>query len=319
MRIARYELQGESRVGVVVEDTIHPLPARTDVVELLSADHEHRERVIALAHGAEDGLPLSAATLRAPLTPRSLRDFVCFEQHVEGVVKNGDPEGTVMPEWYEAPHFYFTNHGAVFGPGDSIEMPPGCALLDFELEIAAVIGRAGRDLTAERAREHIAGYMIYNDWSARDLAGREVRLGLGFAKAKDFANVIGPWVVSADELEPYRHDDRIDIELVASRNGEEIGRDSLASMAWSFEEMLVYASRGTWLYPGDVLGSGTCGGGCLAELWGRSGRLEPRPCRAGDEVTLTAQGIGTLTNTVIEGPKPIPLPSARPRTVAGDG
>jgi 2-keto-4-pentenoate hydratase/2-oxohepta-3-ene-1,7-dioic acid hydratase in catechol pathway len=125
--------------------------------------------------------------------------------------------------------------------------------------------------------------------------------------------VLGPWLVTADELEPYRRGDRIDLELVATRNGEEIGRDTLASMAWSFEEMVAYASRGAWLRPGDVLGSGTCGGGCLAELWGRNGALEPRPCAPGDEVTLRAQGIGTLTNTVVAGVEPIPLPRARPR------
>ncbi|WP_030438374.1 fumarylacetoacetate hydrolase family protein [Actinoplanes subtropicus] len=313
MRLARFDDGGRPRAGVVVADRLLPLPEETDVLQMLTAPAQQRRRLIAEAERAGQVIPLSEVTLRTPFAPRSFRDFVCFEQHVEGMAKLGDPGATVMPQWYEAPHFYFTNHAAMHDPGQAIAIPPGCELLDFELEIAVVVGRAGRDLTVAQARDHIAGFMIYNDWSARDLAVREARLGLGFAKAKDFANVIGPWIVSPDELEPYRRGDRIAIELVASRNGEEIGRDSLANMAWSFEEMLAYASRGTWLYPGDVLGSGTCGGGCLAELWGRNGRLEPRPCRAGDEVTLSAEGIGTLTNTVVAGTEPVSLPRARAR------
>jgi 2-keto-4-pentenoate hydratase/2-oxohepta-3-ene-1,7-dioic acid hydratase in catechol pathway len=222
----------------------------------------------------------------------------------------GEP---VSEEWYEAPTFYFSSTTAVFGPDAEIELPPGCKLLDFELEIGMVIRKAGRDIAPERARDHIAGFTIYNDWSARDLGAREKRMGLGWAKAKDFANVLGPWIVTPDELDEHREGDRIDIELVASRNGEEIGRDTLANMSWSFEEMIAYASRGAWLRPGDVLGSGTCGGGCLGELWGRNSKLEPRPCEPGDEITLSAGGIGTLTSRVVAGVEPIPLPRARTR------
>jgi 2-keto-4-pentenoate hydratase/2-oxohepta-3-ene-1,7-dioic acid hydratase in catechol pathway len=304
MRIARYEDGAGARLGIVDDDCIRPLPETTDVLDLLAGE----------VPAAEDtAVALGEVRLLAPLRPTTLRDFVCFEAHVEGIVRTGDPEAKVMPDWYDAPTFYFSSSTAVFGPGDEIEVPPGCELLDYELEIGAIIGRRGRDLTPAQARDHIAAYTIYNDWSARDHGAREVRMGLGWAKAKDFANVLGPWLVTADELERHRRGDRIDIELVAMRNGEEIGRDSLASMAWSFDEMVAYASRGAWLQPGDVLGSGTCGGGCLAELWGRNGRLEPRPCRPGDEVTLRAEGIGTLTNTVVAGVAPIPLPRARER------
>ena len=177
MRLATYEHEGAIRVGVVVEEAIHQLPPGQDVIQILMAGAAERARVTAAAQLMGERLPLSDVALRVPLTPRSIRDFVCFEQHVEGIVKTGDPNARVMPEWYEAPHFYFTNHAALFGPDDAIAVPPGCELLDFELEIAAVVGRAGRDLTVDEARDHIAGYVIYNDWSARDLAGREVRLG----------------------------------------------------------------------------------------------------------------------------------------------
>ena len=171
----------------------------------------------------------------------------------------------------------------------------------------------GRNLRPQDAGAHIGGYTIFNDWSARDLQLAEMRLGLGPCKGKDFANTLGPWIVTADELEPYRDGDRLDLELRAEINGATLGTDTLANMAWSFEELVSYASRGTWVRPGDVLGSGTCGGGCLLELWGRHGRDGLRPLGPGDVVSLHVEGIGTLTNTVVAGVEPIPLPRARPR------
>jgi 2-keto-4-pentenoate hydratase/2-oxohepta-3-ene-1,7-dioic acid hydratase in catechol pathway len=178
-----------------------------------------------------------------------------------------------------------------------------------------VIGRAGRDLTPEQARGHIAGYTIFNDWSARDLQRDEMRVGLGPAKGKDTASSLGPWLVTADELEPYRDaEDFLDLELTAQVNGAQVGHDRLVHMGWTFEDMVAYASRGTWVRPGDVLGSGTCGnGGCLAELWGRNGTQVPPPLRPGDVVTLTVQGIGRLSSTVVPGVAPVPVPEARHR------
>jgi len=214
--------------------------------------------------------------------------------------------------WYESPFCYFTNPHALTGPDDEIPVPPGCRRLDFELEVAAVIGRSGRNLTPDDAGNYIAGYTIFNDWSARDLQMAEMRLGLGMCKGKDFANTLGPWIVTPDELEPYRDGDRLDLNLRAELNGASLGVDTLANMAWSFPELVSYASRGTWVRPGDVLGSGTCGNGCLLELWGRRGREEPPPLTPGDVVSLHAEGIGTLTNTVVAGIDPHPLPAARP-------
>lgn len=317
MRLATVELgDGSRRAGLVEDELLRLLPEGLDVVDVLTLDRDRREELAGHAREVERALPLATSALGPPLRPRTLRDFVCFEQHVEGVVKTASPDAAVMPDWYDAPTFYFSNTNAVFGPGAAIEVPPGCQLFDFELEVAAVIGRGGRDLHPDEAWEHIAGFTIYDDFSARDHGAREVRMGLGWAKAKDFANVLGPWVVSRDELEPYRRGDRLDLACTAYRNGERIGSDSLASMAWSFEEILAYASRGARLEPGDVLGAGTCGGGCLAEWWGRNGALEPRPLEPGDEVTLEVEGIGSLTNVVVEGVQPVPLPRARPRATA---
>ena len=136
-------------------------------------------------------------------------------------------------------------------------------------------------------------------------------LGLGICKGKYFANTLGPWIVTPDELDPYRQDDRFDLALEARVNGRSLGTDTLAHMAWSFEELVSYASRGTWVKPGDVLGSGTCGYGCLLELWGRFGRDCHPPLRPGDTVELSVQGIGTLTNTVVAGLDSVPLSTAR--------
>ena len=302
MRVGRVEHQGEIRTGIVSADATK--------VRLLEPNVTPIEALTTGQRGTEE-LPLADVRLRAPLDPPTMRDFSVFEQHMEGVRKNFDPNATVPEVWYASPFCYFTNPHAVTGPDDEIPVPPGCQQLDLELEVAAVIGRPGRDLTPQRATEHIAGYTIFNDWSARDLQRAEMALGLGMCKGKDFANTLGPWIVTPDELEPYRNRDRFDLQLEATINGRSLGKDTLAHMAWSFEELVAYASRGTWVKPGDVLGSGTCGHGCLLELWGRQGLDAHPPLAPGDVVTLSVEGIGTLTNTVVPGVDPIPLPRAR--------
>jgi 2-keto-4-pentenoate hydratase/2-oxohepta-3-ene-1,7-dioic acid hydratase in catechol pathway len=301
MRIGRIEVDGAPRVAVFGGETAHVLPADVDVLEALAGE-TRAEREVALAD----------ARLLAPLEPPSIRDFSVFEQHIEGVIKNGNPDATIPPTFYESPFCYFSNPHAITGPGDEIEVPPGCTDLDFELEVAAVVGRAGRNLRPEDASAYIAGFTIFNDWSARDLQLAEMRLGLGTLKGKDFANTLGPWIVTPDELEQYRTGDRYDLDMRASVNGREIGDDTLANMSWSWEELVAYASRGAWIRPGDVLGSGTCGNGCLFELWGREGRAVHPPLAPGDTVTLSVQGIGELTNSVVAGAEPVPLPKARP-------
>ena len=312
MRIARYDSDGAERLGIVSDDGLQPLPEGTNLLDLLAAEPEERDRIAREAEGRDAPVPLTEARLLAPLRPSTLRDFVVFEEHVEGVAKSVSGGAGVPETWYEIPTFYFGNPYSVVGPYDPVAVPPGCEALDFELEVAAIIGKAGHDLTPEEARGHIAGYTILNDWSARDLQRHEMRIGLGPAKGKDFANTLGPWIVTADELEPYRRDDRFHLNMEVSVNGEHFGDDTLANMAWSFEELVAYASRGTWVKPGDVLGTGTCGSGALAELWGRNGRTEPPPLAVGDVVKMTVEGIGVIENRVVEGVLPVPIPRARP-------
>jgi 2-keto-4-pentenoate hydratase/2-oxohepta-3-ene-1,7-dioic acid hydratase in catechol pathway len=311
MRIARVVEDDAVRAAVVSGDAVRVLAPEVELNALLVADPAERARLAARVTAER---PLSEVRLLAPVVPPTIRDFSVFEQHIEGVRRNADPQATVPEVFYESPFCYFTNPHALCGPQDEIAAPPGCARLDFELEVAAVIGRDGRDVAPGDAERHIAGYTIFNDWSARDLQIAEMRLGLGTCKGKDFANTLGPWIVTADELEPYRDGDRLDLRLRAEVNGVALGTDSLANMAWSFPELVSYASRGTWVRTGDVLGSGTCGYGCLLELWGREGPDAHRPLGPGDTVALHVDGIGTLRNSVVAGGGTLhTLPRASPR------
>ncbi|MEU1217063.1 fumarylacetoacetate hydrolase family protein [Streptomyces sp. NPDC005791] len=318
MRFASYEHQHRHRVALVEEDgTLYPLPGVTSLTALLK-EVDGLPGLLAAGATALDVPPgphVSQVRLLPPLQPASVRDFVTFEEHVEGVRRAVDGVDGVPEQWYAAPTFYFTNPHAVYGPHDEVPMPPGSSVLDFELEVGAVIGREGRDLTPEQARDHIVGYTVFNDWSARDLQSAEMKVGLGPCKGKDTATTLGPYLVTADELEPYRDaEGLLRLALAAEVNGEVIGKDLLSNMSWTFEEMTAYASRGTRVVPGDVLGSGTCGnGGCLAELWGLRGEQTPPPLKPGDTVSLTVEGIGTLTSTVVSGVAPVPLPAGRRR------
>jgi 2-keto-4-pentenoate hydratase/2-oxohepta-3-ene-1,7-dioic acid hydratase in catechol pathway len=312
MRFATWESQGTVHAGVVADDGLHPLPENTTVLDVVRTGLP-----AALDAGAAalrgPAVPPAEVRLLPPLAPPTVRDFVAFEEHVEGVVASVSGGAGVPPEWYEAPTFYFTNPYALLGAHDDVPVPPGCELFDFELEVAAVVGRDGASLTPEQAREAIFGYTIFNDWSARDLQRREMKVQLGPAKGKDSATTLGPWLVTADELETF-HDEAgfLGLEMRVAVNGVQVGHDLLANMGWPFAELVSYASRGTWVRAGDVLGSGTCGhGGCLAELWGR-GRDVP-PLAPGDVVEMTVEGLGTIRNVVVAGTTLPPVAVARPR------
>jgi 2-keto-4-pentenoate hydratase/2-oxohepta-3-ene-1,7-dioic acid hydratase in catechol pathway len=307
-----------ARAGVVSDAGIHPLPADLSVLDLVRAGLPAALSAGERALGGP-AVPLDAVRLLPPLAAPTVRDFVAFEEHVDGLTS-----GQIAAEWYQAPTFYFTNPYALIGAHDDVPVPPGSQLLDFELEVAVVVGRgsasqeiAGASLTPEQAREHVFGYTVLNDWSARDLQRREMKVQLGPAKGKDFATTLGPWLVTADELEPYRDADGfLALDLRAHVNGELIGQDLLSNMGWPFEELISYASRGTEVRAGDVLGSGTCGnGGCLAELWGRRGSIDPPPLHPGDVVELTVEGIGSVRNRVVAGLTLAPARAARTRSV----
>jgi fumarylacetoacetate (FAA) hydrolase len=218
---------------------------------------------------------LGEVDFRPPvLHPPSVRDFYAFEQHVKTARAKRGLE--VPPEWYDIPVFYFSNPAAIYGPDDAIPKPPDTNELDYELEVAAVIGAEGQ----------IGGFTVMNDWSARDLQRKEMRVGLGPAKGKDFATSIGPIVVTPDEF------DGSSGVMVARVNGEERSRGNLADMYHSWDAIVVAAARNTHLRPGDILGSGTVGTGCILELGDR------RWLQSGDVVELEVEGIGVLRNRV---------------------
>jgi 2-keto-4-pentenoate hydratase/2-oxohepta-3-ene-1,7-dioic acid hydratase in catechol pathway len=308
MRFATWDIGGTVWSGVVTDAGLHAFPSGMAMLDLvrcgLPAALEAGQDAV-----RQDPATLASARLLPPLQPPSVRDFVAFEEHVEGVVASVAGGSGVPPEWYEAPTFYFTNPYAIVGPYDDVAVPSGCRLLDFELEVAAVIGRDGASLTPSQARTHIFGYTIMNDWSARDLQRREMKVQLGPAKGKDFATTLGPWIVTADEFEPDA-EGFLPLDMRVSVNGVTVGQDLLSNMGWPFEELISYASRDTWVRAGDVLGSGTCGnGGCLAELWGRRGGLDPAPLAVGDLVEMSVEGIGAVANHVVAGAG---LPAVQP-------
>ncbi|TSE01523.1 fumarylacetoacetate hydrolase family protein [Skermania sp. ID1734] len=313
MRIGSVILDGVRRYGVVEGDRIDLLFEAADVFDVLAAADPG-------AFLAGQQLPWNSNdTVAVPVPVASIRDFITFEQHTAGSLRSVTGSSEIPPAWYEAPAFYFTNPHAAIGSGEPVPMPPGCETLDFELEVAVVIGRAGYNLSAAEAFDHVAGFTILNDWSARDLQSREMRVGLGPAKGKDTATTLGPVLVTPDDLAHHERNGRYDLAMDVFVNDVRIGGDTLANMAWTFAELIAYASRGTWVRPGDVLGSGTCGGGCLAELWGWHGELRPPPLRIGDTVTMSVEGIGTIHNTVVNGPVLHPVPPARRATQPQQG
>jgi fumarylacetoacetate (FAA) hydrolase len=228
----------------------------------------------------------------------SLRDFYAFEQHV-ATCRRHRGLGMVAA-WYEIPVFYFSNPACIIQHEGEVWAPQGCAELDYELELACVIGRTARDLPAdERAMEVVTGFTIMNDWSARDLQRAEMSVGLGPSKGKDFATSLGPAVVSPDELAGSYRQGRFELEMTATVNGRLLSKGNAGSMYWTWPQLLAHASRDATLRPGDVLGSGTVGTGCILELTPEAagGWLKP-----GDSVELSIERLGTLRNRVIAHP-----------------
>jgi 2-keto-4-pentenoate hydratase/2-oxohepta-3-ene-1,7-dioic acid hydratase in catechol pathway len=309
MRWATFRLPGgEQRVGVVIGEQIQALAAGMILLDLLG-DGEGLARAgeQATTNPAEV-FDLSAVELMAPVPrPPSVRDFYAFEQHVKTARAR---RGLDMdPDWYELPVFYFSSPTAIRGPFDDVAVPPGCEQLDFELEVAAVVGRGGSDLDPDDVERHIAGFCVMNDWSARDIQRREMKLSMGPVKGKDFATSLGPVMVTPDEVEPYRRARAYDLAMTASVNGREYSRASLADIYWSFGEMLAYASRGTEVVPGDVIGSGTCGTGCILELSLVHGESEYPWLKPGDVVVLEVEHLGRIESRIVEGSAPRPLRS----------
>jgi 2-keto-4-pentenoate hydratase/2-oxohepta-3-ene-1,7-dioic acid hydratase in catechol pathway len=297
---------GEERVGVWRGEQLVPGPGVSRLLDLLGDDGTRLREAGAAALDAGSAFDPAAVELLAPIPdPPSIRDFMAFEEHV--VTASVAIGLTVDPLWYRQPVFYFTNPAATVGPHAEVAIPPGCSAFDYELEVAAVIGREGRDLTPEQAERHIAGFMLFCDWSARDLQGAEMKLNLGPAKGKDSANGFGPWLVTPDELASRAGGRAYDLSMTAAVNGAEYSRGNLSDLYWSFGEMISYASRGTRVRPGDVIGSGTVGTGCILELSRVHGREAYPWLRADDRVHLEVELLGAIDARIRPGRPITPL------------
>jgi fumarylacetoacetate (FAA) hydrolase len=316
----------ELRLGCLVEDAILDVPAAwvwysrqvrwlknappADIPKLILSTEETWDAVRQISYWfLTEGLSagsegpgkllqkIEEIRLTAPIPrPTTVRDFYAFEKHVRTA---REIRGQTVPEeWYEIPVFYYSNPGVIFGPGEEVPYPAYTRELDYELELACVVGKTGRDLDPDQAFKHLAGFTIMNDWSARDVQRQETRVGLGPAKAKDFATSFGPYLVTPDELEGslVNHQGVYDLQAWARINGVERTLGSTRDMHYSFGEMLARASQGVTLQPGDMIGSGTIGAGCLLELTrGEGPWLAP-----GDLVELEIEGLGKLFNRVGE-------------------
>lgn len=236
-----------------------------------------------------EGEPQFAPPVRRPGT---FRDFYSFEEHVRNARKLRGLD--VAEEWYQFPVFYFSNPNTISTTGDTVKFPSSSKMWDYELEIGAVIGSEVSDIAADDAERVIAGYVVLNDWSARDIQRKEMAVGLGPAKGKDFATSISPFLVTPDELEPHRKGKGYDLRATAKVNGETMSDNNWSRIHYSFGDMIARAAQDATLYAGDLIGSGTLGRGCLLErgldhdLW-----LKP-----GDVVEMEIEQIGTLVNRV---------------------
>jgi fumarylacetoacetate (FAA) hydrolase len=322
MKLVTYLKDDQHQLAILVNgqlydtDTLH-----TDLPLSMSMFLNYWDDVFPLAKAVEgritDGLGRSAygisfadAQILAPVPhPSSCRDGYAFRQHVSAARRNRKVD--MIPEFDQYPIFYFTNHNSIQGPGEIICMPDHFNKLDFELEVAIVISKPGRNIKAAEADEYIGGLMIMNDMSARTLQMEEMLLNLGPAKGKDFSTVIGPMLVTLDELEQYEvpckenHTGKAwNLNMKCRVNGIEVSQGNVADMDWTFAEIIERASYGVNLFPGDVIGSGTVGTGCFLELNGTGKLNNPdyneQWLQEGDIVEMEIDGLGILSNTIVK-------------------
>jgi fumarylacetoacetate (FAA) hydrolase len=291
-------------------DTLHP-----DLPTSMNMFLQYWDEYIALANASvkavQEGRLMTGNAQRiedlqllAPVPmPASCRDGYAFRQHVEAARRNRKVE--MIPEFDQYPIFYFTNHHSIQGPGDVRCMPDHFEKLDFELEVAIVICKHGRNIRAEEADQYIGGLMIMNDMSARRLQMEEMLLNLGPAKGKDFSTVIGPWLVTLDELQEYvvpAKENHVglnwNLNMKCWVNGKQVSAGNVAQMDWTFAEIIERASYGVDLYPGDVIGSGTVGTGCFLEL--NDPNYQEQWLQEGDVVEMEIDGLGRLSNTMVK-------------------
>src|SRR6201999_427136 len=311
MRWLTFRDDSGQRTGVLSDEgaTIHALPLGVTLLDVIGNGAAGLQELGNDALRSASTVPLEQVTLMAPIPrPPSIRDSLCFLDHMRNCQAAMGGGRVLKDTWYRIPAFYFACPSTVLGPYDDASMAPGSAWQDFELEIAAVIGTAGKDLSVADAEQAIIGYMIFNDWSARDLQQLEGQLAIGQAKGKDSGVTLGPYLVTPDELEPYRRDGKLSLQVSALVNDTEIGSGSTDQMDWSFAEVISYASRGVTLRPGDVFGSGTVPTCTLVEHLSVTA-LDAFPgwLHDGDVVTLRVQGLGETRQTVRASSAPHPL------------
>lgn len=291
---------GRSAAGVSVLELVQAGATGLDAAKELVAAYAAK-KLPESAAGGPTTVRAADVKLLAPIPrPTSMRDGYAFRQHVETARRNRGLE--MIPEFDQFPVFYFTNHQAVVGPGPLKVRQRQLERLDFELEAAIVVGKEAHDVTAANADDLIFGLTIMNDFSARVLQMDEMKLSLGPAKGKDFATGLGPWLVTMDELAPHvrktDHGMHFDLGMRAWVNGVQVSTGNVKDMTWTFAQILERASYGVTLYPGDVIGSGTCGTGCFLELNG-SKITKDQWLRPGDVVALEIDGLGRLENTIV--------------------
>lgn len=313
MRLSTYKLANNNKelIGLVKKDSLINLNeffGDISLVDLIKKDNWKSETLKKIDEEKLVTHHINDVNLLAPIpNPNSLRDAYAFRQHVETSRKNRGLE--MIKEFDEFPVFYFSNHNAIYGPQDEIKcMPSHFEKLDFELEIAIVIGKEGRNLKANEASSYIAGYMIMNDVSARGLQMKEMKLNLGPAKGKDFASVIGPYLVTPDEIkdkliDKVEHGSIYDLKMSCFLNNQLVSEGNFKDMNWTFEQIIERVSYGTTIYPGDIIGSGTVGTGCLLELNG-TGKIKDSNynevwLKEGDVVKMKIDKLGEISNKIV--------------------
>lgn len=317
MKLVSYSQDKKTHLGIMVHNSIYNLNAideliPNDMATFLEGGQLMMDKAklveTSILNDSSIATPISNFNLLAPVPkPSSCRDGYAFRQHVASARKNRKLD--MIPEFDQYPIFYFTNHNAIQGPGEIECMPDHFEKLDFELEVAVVIGKKGRNISAKDADSYIAGYMIMNDMSARTLQMEEMILNLGPAKGKDFSTVIGPWLVTPDELEPYKVPakpnhvgNNYNLTMSCKVNDIEVSRGNMADMDWTFAEIIERCAYGVDIYPGDVIGSGTVGTGCFLELNGtgllNDPSFKPQWLQDGDTVDMEITGLGVLNNTI---------------------
>jgi 2-keto-4-pentenoate hydratase/2-oxohepta-3-ene-1,7-dioic acid hydratase in catechol pathway len=295
MRFVKAHTANGPRIGVLRADGIVELSATESSLEpYFGDDGEALNKLGELIHANPAAeLDFESLGLLKPVEPVAMRDFMIFEEHVlpawrmQGMQRGPDV-------WYEQPIGYFSNAATIRGPRDAIEIPGGCVNMDFELEVAAVIGREAVSVTPEQAADHIAGFVVLSDWSARDLQFREMDGKLGPFKGKDFGSSLGPIFVTPDEIESHRVGNGYSLEMTSSVNGRRYGGDRWTSAYWSMEELISYSSWSSRVEAGSIIGSGTCQGGCILELSIRNSSEEYPWLVAGDEVSLAIETMGDI-------------------------